>query len=165
MDWRTVANVAGIWGAVVSTVLALAKLIPAWPVVTVVPQERPGDHPLMVGLSVFNPSKRSLIIDGNRQFPRSARPYRFHERRGRNTRADLVLAFRQNLGPPHLEPRLFVPAQGEAILDVSGIEEAPEGRLIVLWWHRNWLIRRRLPAWVRVSAELASAVDRRPADL
>jgi hypothetical protein len=34
-------------------------------------------------------------------------------------------------------------------------------RLIVLWWHRNWLIPLRLPVFVRVSASLAFVVNRR----
>jgi hypothetical protein len=48
----------------------------------------------------------------------------------------------------------------EACLSVSGMDEGTE-RLIVLWWHRNWLIPLWLPVFVRVSASLAFVVNRR----
>jgi hypothetical protein len=154
-----------LYAAALSTALALMKLIPEWPVVSVVPQERRGDYPLMVGLSVFNPSRRSLIIDGNWQFPRGVRPYRLSERRDRYAREDIVLAIQQNLGAPHLEPRVYVSGPGEVVLDVTGIEDGPNRkRWVVLWWHRNWLIPLRLPVWVPVSADLASVVDGRLPD-
>jgi hypothetical protein len=152
-------SAVAIYGAGLSTILALAKIIPEWPVVTLVPVDRPDDYFPAVSLSVFNPAKRSLFIEGNRQFPRSAPAFHLRERRILNRREEVTRVYEERLEPPRLTPRLFVPAQGEAFLNVSGMDEAK--RLIVLWWHRNWLIPLRLPVFVLVSASLASVVNRK----
>jgi hypothetical protein len=152
-------SAVAIYGAVLSTILALAKIIPEWPVVTLVPADRPDDDSPGVSLSVFNPAKRSLFIEGNKQFPGSAPAFHLRERRILNRREEITRAYVERLEPPRLTPRLFVPARGEAFLSVSGMDEAK--RLIVLWRHRNWLVPLRLPVFVRVSSSLASVVNRK----
>jgi hypothetical protein len=151
-------SAVAIYGACLSTILALAKIIPEWPVVTLVPPDSP-DAP-GVSLSVVNPAKRSLFIEGNWQFPQAAPAFHLRERRTLNRREEITRAYEERMGPPQITPRLFVPAQGEAFLSVTGMDEEAE-RLIVLWWHRNWLVPLRLPVFVRVSSSLASVVNRK----
>ena len=152
-------SAVAIYGVGLSTILALAKIIPEWPVVTLVLAGGPDDHSPGVSLSVFNPAKRSLFIEGNKQFPRPAPAFHLRERRTLNRREEITRAFDEHLQPPRLTPRLFVPAQGEAFLNVSGMDETK--RLIVLWWHRNSLIPLRLPVFVWVSSSVASVVNRK----
>ena len=54
----------GIWGAGVSTILALAKIIPEWPIVSIAPAVNPEDTPPSVTLIVFNPARRPLSSKG-----------------------------------------------------------------------------------------------------
>jgi hypothetical protein len=82
------------------------------------------------------------------------------ERLTLNRREEISRVYDERLEPQRRTPRLFVPAQEEAFLSVSGMDEETK-RLIVLWWHRNWLIPLRLPVFVRVSSSLASVVNRK----
>jgi len=146
-----------IYGAGLSTVLALVKLIPEWPIITLVPAAIPD---VDVSLQIINPAKRPLFIDGSTQFPRHKPRFRIFEQRSLDTREEIARAFEERMGHRPPGPRVFVPAEGTALLTVRGIEYEEE-RLIVFWWHRNWLFRHlRLPAIVRVSSNLVSIINR-----
>jgi hypothetical protein len=56
-------------------------------------------------------------------------------------------------------PRLYVPPEGSAFLSVSRITDG-SARLIILSWHRNWLLPFRLPAFVWVTSGLVSDMNR-----
>jgi hypothetical protein len=81
MDWRTIA---AVWGAGLSTFLALSRLIPEWPLVTLKPGGPPADfNPAWIRIRVMNPSKRFLLITKTSQIPlkRGSKEIQFfHER-------------------------------------------------------------------------------------
>jgi len=156
------ALLVAIYGALLSTALALAKIIPEWPIVTLTAsREWPDLGSPSVTISVFNPARRALFIEGNKQFPRTKAPFRITEQRELNRDEEIVQAFEELEKPPSLRPRLYVPAQGTAFLTVSIADD--DKRLVLLWWHRNWLVPLCLPAFVRVSSAAASLVNRRSA--
>ena len=60
MQWQTIA---AVWGASLSTFLALSRLVPEWPLVTIEPGSPPRDFdPAWVRIRIMNPSKRSLVV-------------------------------------------------------------------------------------------------------
>lgn len=146
-----------VYGAALSTILALAKIIPEWPHITFARHEPEAEGVLL--LRVTNPAKRALFIEGNTQFPQSAPPFGLADHQPLNRRADIVAAFEHHMDYPRVTPRLCVPAGGEGFIRVSKIEGDDE-RLIVFWWHRSWLLKLKLPMWVRVSERLVSLVNR-----
>lgn len=151
-----------IWGAALSTILALVKLIPEWPVLSVWPSSTPGaDLATTIEVRVFNPAKRPLFIEGSFQLPLRASKFRIIDNRPLELREHITRAFEDQMGYTRKgQPRLYVAAEDWAILSVSGIE-AGTSRTIVFWWHRNWLLRWvRFPAIVRVSSDLAEMLNR-----
>jgi hypothetical protein len=157
----TVQLLLAIWGAGLSTILALAKIIPEWPVVSVAPAQRPDDTPSSVTLVVFNPARRPLFIEGNWQFPRDLPMLRIFEQRALEGHREAARAIDERKhGFTMRLPRVFVPAQGTAYLTVSEVTEGTD-RTIILRWHRNWLCRwLRFPVPVRVSSDLAAMMNR-----
>jgi hypothetical protein len=150
-------NFLAFYGAVLSTLLAAAKIIPEWPVITL-DRAIPDPDPGVIHVRIPNPTKRALFVEGNTQF--RANPLRIAVEQPLNRRADIQTAYEEHLKARRVIPRLCVPAEAVGLLRVSGIEEVKPARLIVLWWHRSWLLRWKLPAWVWVSDPLALMVNR-----
>jgi hypothetical protein len=69
-----VSDVIAIYAVTLSTVLAAAK-VAEWALISL-ERADPDDSSGVVHLRVINPAKRTLVIEGNRQFPRSAPPLR-----------------------------------------------------------------------------------------
>jgi len=61
-----------VYGAGLSPILALAKIIPEWPVVSVAPAQKPDDTPPSVTLVVFQSCKATTLH--RRQLAVSAQP-------------------------------------------------------------------------------------------
>jgi hypothetical protein len=81
-----------IYGAGLSTVLALVKLIPEWPIITLVPPAIPDAD---VSLQIINPAKRPLFIEGSTQFPRHKPRLRIIEQRSLDRREEIARAFEE----------------------------------------------------------------------
>jgi hypothetical protein len=117
----------GIWGAGVSTILALAKIIPEWPIVSIAPAVNPEDTPPSVTLIVFNPARRPLFIEGNRQFiwqdwwlRRASRNLRIFEQRPLEVQREVARAIdERKYGFTEELPRVFIPAGETAYLRVG----------------------------------------------
>jgi len=162
MDWRTLA---AWWGAALSTWLALARLFPQWPIMVLDPgASTRGPVPEWIRVRVINPSTRPLIISG-RQLIRVA---------GYTALPDKF---------PPLE--FFIPLSGSEAGEANEIEYArhvsskvmeyiapgddrtlwlvsirPAGTwLVILWWHRHWLLPIRLPSAVRLSCLVAKEIN------
>jgi hypothetical protein len=73
VDWRTFA---AVWGAGLSTLLALSRI--EWPFVSFEPGRPPtnGDSSVWVRVRIINPSKRSLVVVRASQFQRWRRSER-----------------------------------------------------------------------------------------
>src|SRR5690242_17259378 len=67
VDWRTIA---ALWGAGLSTLLALSSI--KWPFVSFEPGRPPTktEPRIWIRVRIINPSKRSLVIVGTSQFQR-----------------------------------------------------------------------------------------------
>jgi hypothetical protein len=150
-----------VYGAVLSTVLALVKLIPEWPMVIVGPVEiRGADQAATVSVRIIYPAKRPLFIQGSIQLPPWKKRFHIIAERPLDLRETIVRNYEERQGyhrPGRL--RLHVPPAETMLLTVSGIG-AGQTRWIVFWWHRNWLLRwLLLPASVRVSPALAAVMN------
>jgi hypothetical protein len=151
-----------MYGAALSTVLAVARLFASWPVVVLAPGARL-DVDRSAVLQVTNPARRPLFIRDLTQRPRDKPGFGVFERPPESLNAQLeeiALNYEQT---QHEVGRLqvFVPPGETASLVVRGIEPDME-RLVVLWWTRGGLIRWLLPtAPVRISAELAALANQK----
>ena len=157
----TATLLVAIYGAALSTVLAVAKLFSSWPVVALAPGARL-DADRSAVLQVTNPAKRPLFICDLTQRPRDKPGFRIFERpsEGPNaSRQEIVLNYEQQL--PKAPPlRVYVPPGEMVSLVVRGIEPSME-RWVTLWWTRG-LVRRLLPTVpVRISAELAAMANQK----
>jgi hypothetical protein len=169
MSWQTVA---AVWGAGLSSLLALSKLVPKFPLVFLTAPERDEIETAM--LSVRNLSTRTLFIAGNWQF--SCPTLDLIEEYPLDRNDEIARAFAEHDGQhqrrPALRignrtwvirgstPHLYVPPERTALVRVSGVKEGSE-RLIVLWCYRNWLIPLWLPICVRIPSELTELVTRK----
>ena len=160
MSW---ALGVAIYGAGLSTVLALSRLNAKRPVICLARAQKPGDDPPSARLQIVNHAKRPLFIDGSRQIrvrgPR--KKFGIVEQQPLYQQETIARAYAERRGDRSRYPRLYVPAEGEAFLSVSGIEDG-SARLVIIWWHRNWLFHRlRLPEPVWVTSDLVSQANRR----
>jgi hypothetical protein len=151
----TLQAALAFYAAVLSTVLALAKLLPEKPIVVLEPVG--GSDPPDVRLLVFNPSRRPLFIEGCTQRRRAGSHDDFGivEERPLYQQEQIAREFLDRLRSDRY-PRIYVPPEKTAALRVSKITDGAD-RVVVIWWHRNWwpLSFLKLPTCVRVTAELA----------
>jgi hypothetical protein len=159
MEWRTFA---AVWGAGLSTLLALSRI--EWPLVSFEPGSPLGrfDAPAWVRIRIMNPSKRSLVVVGMGQVRLrrgSGRIEFFHERDvgSNNDEAGIQdIKFAQRSYDKEL--RLYVPGEKSAVVRI--VTSMADGcHILVFWWHRNWLLGRCLPLFVRVSARRARQIN------
>jgi hypothetical protein len=151
-----------MYGALLSTGLAVARLFASWPVVALAPGARL-DVDQSAVLQVTNPAKRPLFIRDLTQWPRDKPGFRVFERPPESLNAkrdEMALNYQQTqyeVGPL----RVFVPPGGTVSLVVHGIDPGME-RLIVLWWTRGGLIRWLWPTVpVRISVEFAAMANQK----
>jgi hypothetical protein len=151
-----------IYAAVLSTILALSKLLPEGPVVFFEPVE--GSDPPDARIRIFNPSQRALFIDGCRQIRRAGPHEHFGvvEDRPLHQQEQIARAFMERLRPDGpRQPKLYV-APGQVVtLRVNNIGDGAD-RVVIIWWHRNWwpLFFVRFPAFARITADLVRLAPR-----
>jgi hypothetical protein len=160
MDWRTVT---AVWGAGLSTLLALQKLVPERPILALGPA-RGSARPPYVLLQLTNPSQQPLFIVGCRQIRLSG------PRQDYGVILDAPLSLHEDIarvidakarGGPGAFPLIHVPPQGTVTLRISRITEH-SGRVIVLLWHRNWWpLSFKMWSMMRVTSALAEQINPR----
>lgn len=156
-DWDWWRTFAAVWGAVLSTVLAFLRLLPEPPLLNLEPYDR--SSPEWIRLRVINLSKRPLVIEGHRQI------------RFRGNRAPLGLVLDAALDPQQASeefyarmgrraqyPRFYVRPESGFPLLVSQVHKNTD-RVLILCWHRNWLIPVKLPAFIRVSRKTVEQIN------
>jgi hypothetical protein len=158
VEWQTIA---AVWGAGLSTFLALSRLLPEWPLVTLESGSPPRNfHPAWVRIRIMNWSKRSLVIVKMDQFSLGRGGGRiefFHELDIRNEGAAAQeIKFAQR----SFDTELLVRISGEnsVVVRIAAIS-ADNSHLLVFWWHRHWFLGFSLPLCVRVSARLARQIN------
>ena len=159
MDWRTIA---ALWGAVLSTALALLKLVPEHSIVVIAPA-RASAVPPYVLVHLVNPSRQPLFIVGYRQIRLSGphQDYGVIRNSPLSAHEDIARAFAaRSRGARQFFPMIHVPPEGTATLRVSRIAEN-SGRVIVLFWHRNWWPLSFVKLWscIRVTYDLADQIN------
>jgi len=159
MDWRTFA---AAWGAGLSTFLALSRLIPEWPLVTLEPGGPPGEfEPAWIRIRVMNPAKRFLIITEMSQISlkhSSNQVQFFHERDVRKPEDKVLEAIKFAQRAFGKDLLVYVPGEGNAFIRIAAIT-AGTNQILLFWWHRNWLLGFSLPICVRVSSHLARQIN------
>jgi hypothetical protein len=144
-----------LYGAVLSTVLAASKLLSDRPIVVIKPAEVSSTPPYVL-LGIQNPSRRPLFIDGHRQIRLSG------PRHDYGVIAVVPLNSQEDIGREFARagrrPFLYVPPEGTATLRIGGIVDN-SSRVIVIWWHHNWWPLFRLPAFARVTSDLAKEIN------
>jgi hypothetical protein len=158
MQWQTFA---AVWGAGLSSFLALTRLLPEWPLVTVEPGSQPLEfNPAWVRIRIMNPSKRSLVVVKMDQFSLRRGGGHIEFFRESDTRNEDAAAqeikFAQRSSGKELLVR--VPGENSVVVRIAAIS-ADSSHLLVFWWHRHWLLGFNLPLCVTVSACLAKQIN------
>ena len=149
LSWR---DIAAIWGAGLSTFLALTKLLPSKPMFHLEPGDPPSSD---LTLRIMNPGKRMLIV---------------RERfRWRIAGAEDVLGIfteRSRLDQMGVPGTLVVavPSEGETLVSINCLSrrvgaEADSQWLLVFAWSAGWLLPLSIPALVYVSSKRARELD------
>jgi hypothetical protein len=159
MDWRTFA---AVWGAGLSTLLALSRI--EWPLVSFEPGRPPTnlDSRVWVRVRIINPSQRSLVVVGISQFQRWHRReliklFREPEANSNNTEPTIQEIKFSQYSYGNTLP-LYVSGEKSVVVRIAEIT-GDASHFLVFWWHRNWLLGFRLPLFVRVSAHLARQIN------
>lgn len=156
MGWRTVA---ALWGAGLSTLLAITRL-PDPPILRLEPGSATASEPRWLTLRVINDSKRALLVNGYWRIPLRPRGSmlrvfpsgrdspdewrRFSEREAQDR------SWRQ------ANPRFHLLGDTDHVLRIGPIEDKCLW-IVVVWWHRNYALS--LPAFVTVTRRIADTID------
>ena len=115
--------------------------------------------PPYVLLGIQNPSRRPLFIDGHRQIRLSGPRHDYGiivSILSRSIHRRTLDGSLRRAGPG--VPSSTLPPEGTATLRIGGIVDN-SSRVIVIWWHRNWWPLFRLPAFARVTSDLAKEIN------
>jgi hypothetical protein len=160
LEWRTLA---AIWGAGLSTFLALSSLLPEWPLVTLEPGAPPRDFaPAWVRIRIINPSKKSLVVVRMSQISlrRSSEHLQFFRERDLKINTDEAVVQEIKFAQRAFDKELlaYVPGEKSAVVRIAAII-ADGTHVLVFWWHRNWLLGFNLPLCIRVSARVVRQIN------
>jgi hypothetical protein len=148
MEWETIKGIAALWGAVLSTLLFVDRVL-ARPVLRLEPGPDQGTSEPGLTLRVVNPAKIGLLIGHAR---------RFHLRGGS---AELGISTRQSpLNQIATNPSpvaLYVGAESDQTLNMTLLGRGTW--LLVIWWRRPWLLPMWVPAPLIISSDLAEAIN------
>jgi hypothetical protein len=153
----SIRDIAGFWGAALSTIIALAVLIPSRPRRTLLPGPYQGMDDGGLTIRILNLSRNMLLIG-------SARRVRL---KGNGSHGVGIYNRSSPLHQIGANPSplvFYVPGEGEVDIFVNSLQPG-DSWLLVFWWRRDWLLPLRLPLFIKVSRELQDQINEGSAHL
>ncbi len=144
LGWR---EIAALWGAGLSTVLAFLKFLPLAPQFAFEPETGTSSRPYC-HLKVSNPGKSTLYF----------RTWKRIALRGGKDGLQIATCYTPMDKGVGTDARYAVGPNGELSFHV--IASVPEDLWLVIWsWHRGWMLPLRLPCLMVISGARIGAIN------
>lgn len=130
MDWEFAKGVAAIWGASLSTWLAIVKLLEVRPIITFEAFRSSALEETAYRLRVSNPSKFPILIKRVRQLLPCSKSAICAHMEHWEIRDELTQSYTQRLDT-------FVPSGTEVVVNLVMEEDLPQRLLLEISWSRH----------------------------